>query len=694
MSTFVLEIGSEELPSRFLPGEEAFLAGKFTELLADRGLEHGSLHVYSTPRRAIVLIEDVKAVQSERDEEVSGPPVRVAYKDGKPTKALEGFCRTNGVAINDAYSVKTPKGEYVAVRRHSGGRPAAEILAEICPGIIAQIPFAKRMHWGSDSFLYARPLHWILALLDEDVVQFECGPVSSGRMTRGHRVHGAGPFSVPSAGTFLNLLKEKGGITPDGAERREMIIKGADSQAEAAGGRVLWNDALLQEVVGLAEHPVPLLADFDPLYLEVPREVLLTSMQTHQKSFGVEDAKGRLLPHFVTVLNMTPQDVELVRHGWERVLRARLEDARFFWHEDLGDSFEKWLDKLEHVIFIRGLGTMGDKTRRLESLCHWAATVCAPESAQDASRAGRLSKADLVTGLVGEFDTLQGTMGGIYAARMGESSTVASALAEQYLPAGPDSPLPASIVGALLSLADKADTLAGCFGLGMIPTGAADPNALRRCALGIIRILREYGFPIDVRELFARAQEAYGDTEWKISPTESLDKLMDFFTGRLRSYYQLLGADTLLVDAAIGADARHVKGVDERLNALVSFSKEDGFSEAVQTFKRVANIVKKQVAAGVSIPPVWKKSLLQEEPEKALASTLDEMLPQLDDLWDNGNYPGVLKTLTVLRPTVDAFFNGVMVACEDEALRGNRLAMLKSLANRFARLADFAALQI
>lgn len=694
MATFVLEVGREELPSRFLPVEEKHLKTRFAEELAANAVGFGAIRVMTTPRRAIVIVDDMEPVQKDRDEIISGPPVRVAYRDGVPTKALEGFARTNGVGVDEVYTVTTPKGEYVAAKKHIGGRPSAAILSEICPAIIASTPFAKRMHWGSHAFTYARPLHWVLALLDDAVVPFEVGPVTSGRLTRGHRIHGAGPFEVASASSYLEVVAAKGGVVPDGAQRRRMIVESADRQAAAIGGRVLWNDALLEEVVGLAEHPVALLADFDPLYLEVPREVLVTSMQTHQKSFGVEDAEGRLLPHFVTVLNLEPEDLRLVRHGWERVLRARLEDARFFWHEDLKGSFGHWLEKLDHVIFIRGLGTMGDKTRRLEGLCSWMAGLCAPDVAADAARAGRLSKADLVTGLVGEFDTLQGIMGGIYAARMGESAAVAAALGEQYLPAGPESPLPASVAGAILSVADKADTLAGCFGLGMVPTGAADPNGLRRCALGIIRILREFGFAIDVRELFARAQAAYGDIRWKVPAPKSLDQLMDFFAGRLRSYYQALGADTLLVDAALGAGLRFVRGVDDRLNALAAFSRNEGYASAVQTFKRVANILKKQKAAGAAIPAAWDASLLVEAPEKALAQVLGDVLPRLDRLWEQGDHMAALNMLLELRPHVDAFFDGVMVACEDAALRGNRLALLAAMADRFARLADFAALQI
>ncbi|MDM8217026.1 glycine--tRNA ligase subunit beta [Desulfovibrio piger] len=695
MATFVLEIGSEEVPSRFLPTEEQELEARFTAALEENALEHGQIRALSTPRRAILVVEDLNPVQTEREEVVAGPPVRVAYDaDGKPTKALEGFVRTNGCTLDDVFRQETPKGEYVAVRKRIGGAAAGDLLATICPAIITALPFAKRMRWGANHVAYARPLRWIVALLDSEVVPFEIGPVVSGRETCGHRIHGRGPFSVAHATDLLPLLADKGGITPLPADRRAAIISGGDAQAAAVGGKVLWKDSLLREVEGLTEHPVPLLGDFDASYLEVPREVLLTSMESHQKSFGVEGPDGALLPHFLTVLNLTPEDMGLVKRGWERVLRARLEDARFFWHADLRATFDSWLEKLDHVIFIGRLGSMGEKTRRLESLCrHLAETVADGKvTPDDAARAGRLSKADLVSGMVGEFDTLQGIMGGIYAERKGESPVVAQALKEQYLPAGPETPLPASLGGALLSLADKADTLAGCFGLGMIPTGAADPNGLRRCAIGILRIVLEYGLTLDLRSLFARALELYGDRPWKLAPNEAVDKLLDFMAGRLRNYWQGQGEDTLLVEATLGAGSEDIRDAGLRLAALAAFSKEAGYAEAVQTFKRVANIVRKQ--AGDDLRDQWDDALLQEEAEKNLAAVLRDLLPRLDTLRGTGDYAAALKTLLEVRPAVDAFFDGVMVMCDDAALRRNRLAMLNALGSRFARLADFAALQM
>ncbi|MBQ9406830.1 MAG: glycine--tRNA ligase subunit beta [Desulfovibrio sp.] len=694
MATFVLEIGSEELPSRFLDPEEKALQSLFSSALNEASLEYGGIDVMCTPRRAVTVIKALSPVQTTREEIVSGPPVRVAYDDsGMPTKALKGFAQNNACTLEDIFRVQTEKGTYVAVRKHIGGESAVKLLADICPRLIAALPFGKRMRWGTHTLAYARPLRWILALVDDQVVPFTLGPITSGRSTYGHRIHGPGPFTVNHAEDFLPLLAEQGGIVLDAAERRRMIVNNGDTLAQQIGGRIIWEDALLAEVQGLTEHPVPLLGDFDEAYLEVPREVLLTSMETHQKSFGIENADGKLLPHFLTVLNLTPERMDVVKRGWERVLRARLEDARFFWYADLKENIDHWLDKLDAVIFISGLGSMGDKSRRLERLCLWLADTCDSRLSADAARAGRLSKADLVSAMVGEFDTLQGIMGGIYAARKGESESVARALREQYLPAGPDSPLPESPLGALLSIADKADTLAGCFGMGMIPTGAADPNGLRRCALGIIRNILGFALDLDVREVFLQAQKLYGDRDWKLPPQDALQKLMEFFAARLRHYFLSKGHDTLLVEAVLGTDSRDVRDCNARLDALATFSKLPDYEAVVRTFKRVANILRKQAQKEL-VPDHWDASLLREDAEKHLASTLDTVLPALDFLWNSHEHVAALNKLAELRPTVDTFFDKVMVMAEEADLRCNRLSMLRQLGNRFARLADFSALQM
>jgi glycyl-tRNA synthetase beta chain len=699
MALFILEIGAEELPARFLAAQEEELKQRFQATLAEAELPCGSLRVLSTPRRAAVLLEDLAPRQEEREEVFTGPPVKAAYDaEGRPTKALEGFARGRGVTAADCFTLHLPekKGDYAAVRQRVGGRSAPELLAEICPAIISALPFPKRMRWGGNDFTHARPLRWIVALLDGDVVPFTVGPVQSGRRSFGHRVHGPGHFDLAHASEYLDYVANRAAVVLDAAQRRSRIRAQGDALAAAAGGIVLWKESLLDEVQGLCEQPVPLLGGLDKDFLALPREVLLTSMESHQKSFGVQGADGALLPHFLTVLNMRPPDEALVRNGWERVLRARLEDARFFWKTDMAGNFDAWLAALETVVFLGPLGSMGEKTRRLEALCGWLARKSAPadaDLARHAERAGKLCKADLVSGMVGEFDALQGVMGGIYARAMGEAEAVAAAIAGHYLPAGPDSALPETDAGALLSVADKADTLVGCFGLGLIPTGAADPNALRRCALGISRILLERGYRLDIRELFAEAYKLYGDRPWKLGREECLARLEDFFGARLKNLYISQGRQTLLVEAALNAGFSDVWAAGQRLAALERLSAREDFAHSVQTFKRVANIIRKQ-AAEMDLCGQWNEALLAEAAEKALAGRLAALLPRFDALWAEDDFDALFALLQELRPAVDAFFDTVMVMCEDAALRTNRLNLLRALVQRLERLADFAALQI
>lgn len=702
MSQFILEIGTEEIPARFLANTESELVARFTKALQEANVAFASMKAMTTPRRATLIIDGIEAVQSESEELVMGPPVRVAFDaEGKLTKAGEGFARTQGVDVAAIFTESTKKGDYIAVRKHVGGAKTVDLLAAMCPSLIMSLPFAKRMKWGSGDATYARPLRWVLALFDDAVVPFDLATISAGRQTFGHRIHGLGPWDVASTADYLPTMAEKAGITLDPAARRACIIEGGNAVATAAGGSIIWKDSLLDEVQGLGEHPVPCLGDIEERFLALPREVLLTSMESHQKSFGVEDANGKLLPHFLTVLNLTSTDPALVKKGWERVLRARLEDARFFWESDLAADSDAWLASLDNVIFLGPLGSMGDKTRRIADLCAWLAEATGTAPADLARRAGRLSKADLVSGMVGEFDTLQGIMGGIYARHKGEDEAVAAALAEQYLPAGPDTPVPPTACGALLSIADKADTMAGCFGLGMIPTGAADPYALRRCALGIARIVLEHGLKLDVEALFQKAMELYGERKWKLQPADAVVRLHEFFMARLKNLFMASGYETLLVEAALNAqvDANiktvDVQGMGARLAALADFSKRDDFGSAVLTFKRAANIIRKQGSeAGVVLSGQWSDALLQEDAEKALAACLNETFPRFDTLWQQAEYAQLFGLLGELRPTVDAFFEGVMVMCDDAELRANRLNLLKALVDRLGRLADFSALQM
>lgn len=694
MPAFLLEIGFEEMPSRFLASLTEELRQGLAGLLEQNKLSCAGVSTWSTPRRLTALVEGLDAEQRREEETVTGPPVRAAYDaSGNPTAAALGFAKGQGAEMSQVFTVDTPKGQYLALRKTTGGVKAEDILPGVCLSVFKALNFPKKMHWGSLDYTFGRPIRWIVALLDDQVIPFEVATVASGRSTYGHRVMGAGPWELAAVADYFPTLEEKGKVVLDPAKRRAAIVAQCQDAAASAGGRPIIGERLLEEVCGLVEYPLVILGNFDKRYLELPRQVLLTSMESHQKSFGVEDAQGRLLPHFLTTAGLVPTEVALVRKGWERVLKARLEDARFFWETDLAVSFDTWLKKLDTVTFLAPLGSMGAKTRRIEALCCKMAEQAKSEIMLDLCQAGRLSKADLVSEMVGEFADLQGIMGGVYARKKGESEQVAQAIAEQYLPLGPDSPVAASLGGALLAIADKMDTLAGCFGLDMIPTGAADPYALRRQALGICRTLVEHGLRLNLEQLIALAFAGYEGVTWKLDPAEARAKLLEFFGSRLKALYQGKGVRPQVVDAAIGAGFADVWALDARVAALTSFSESAGFDQAVLAFKRAANIIRKQ-AATMELTGAVSREKLVEPAELALADALTANAARFEELWAADDFDALFGLLGELRPSVDAFFDNVMVMCDDPELKLARLNLLKSLVDRLGRLADFAALQI
>lgn len=697
-TAFVLELGTEEMPARFLPDLERQVLEKLPGMLDEFHLEAGDLRVASTPRRLVIACEAMSLTQREGEDLLVGPPWKTAFgPDGSPLKPALGFAAGHGADPADLFSHDTPRGAYAALRRKTGGRPALEILPGCLREFVIGLGFVKKMQWGGGGLAFGRPLRWILCLLGAEVVPVEVGGITAGRLTFGHRVMGPGPWTVPDAASFARILTDQGRVVADRTARAQRIIQEGDGLAGNGQIRIVWKQALLDEVVQLVEYPRAVLGGFDPAYLELPREVLLTSMEKHQKSFGVEDESGTLLPNFLTVINLRPKDENLVRKGWERVLKARLEDARFFYRVDCRTPLENWLEMLDHVTFLAPLGSMGDKCRRLERLAALLASRFAPDSTVQAARAGLLAKADLVSEMVKEFAELQGTMGGIYAARRGEPETVAAALGEQYLPLGPESSVPGTLLGALLAMADKADTLAGCFGLDMAPTGAADPYALRRAALGICRIIMEHGLRLDVRELLQGAQDIYAKPDWNVAPKDALQRLMEFFGQRLRSYFQSQGYATRIVDAAVGAGVADVLALRTRLESLDRFSREEDFAASVLTFKRVANIIRKQAVETDEerlLTGDYEGDLLIEPQERELDRTWQVMLPRWKSLWEEDRFDELLGLLRELKPFVDALFDHVMVMCPERELRVNRLNLLKSIMDRFGLLGDFSALQV
>jgi len=694
MANYIWEIGTEEMPARFLPDLMDQLANLAADSLQDLGIGHEGIETYATPRRLVLWIANIDSRQEVREELIAGPPVRIAYDEqGELTRAGSGFASSQGVSPEELFTTSTEKGEYLAAQVRRGGEETVNLLPGVCADILGKLSFPKKMRWESSGFLFGRPIRWMAALLDEDVVPVQGASLTADRFTWGHRVQGPGPFTIPSAEEYFRIIREQGAVVLDRGERRDRVKREGEELAREKGGSVVWEEDLLEEVIDVVEFPKPVLGSLDRKYLDLPRNVLLTCMESHQKSLGVEDDQGNMLPYFLCTLNLEPKDLDLVRSGWERVLKARLEDANFFWRVDSQASLEQWREELKKVVFMGPLGSMWDKSERLQRICRYVDESLNIGMAGEIERAAAICKTDLVSEVVGEFDNLQGHMGGIYARQKGESETAARAVEEHYQPEGPESPVPESLAGALLSVAEKLDNLVGCFSLNMVPTGAQDPYALRRQALGIVRIILEKGLRISLSEMIRQARESYGAIEAKLSPEDCRSALEDFFLQRVRAYYTGQGYPTRIVEAALQSGADDLCLLDKRLKALDRFSRETDFEPAVLTFKRVDNIIRKQ-GAGETLDGSYEAESLSEPQERELARCIEEMGPRWRALWEEEDFDSLLAQLRELRPVVDAFFDNVMVMTQDRDLRRNRLNVLWSLLTMLSGLAAFSELQI
>ncbi len=697
MSDFIMEIGTEEIPARFLDNTQKELFARFTSALNEEGLSFDEITTYATPRRATIYIKNLAEKQEVKEEIFLGPAKKIAYaEDGSLSKAAQGFARGHKVSEEEIFLTDTEKGTYIAVKKQVGGKLASEILETICPQIILALPFPKKMRWHNYSLAYARPIHWILALLDDSIVKFSVGEINSSNTTCGHRIHGEANVEVSKAQNYFKVIEGQS-VVLDANERKEIIVKKANEIVSYNSGTILWKDSLLDEVKGLVECPVPLLGDFDKSFLELPREVLLTSMESHQKSFGVEDSDKKLLPHFLTVLNLHPKDSAIVKGGWEKVLRARLEDARFFWKTDNATisttEFNTWLDKLDKVIFLGPLGSMGDKSRRLEKLMEALAGKLNLDATL-AAEAGRCAKADLVSAMVGEFDTLQGIMGGIYADKL-EKPELGAAIREHYLPAGPETSVPSNDYAALLSLCDKADTLVGLFGLNSIPTGTADPYALRRNAISIARILRDKGWQLDIVEIFDIAYSFYAeDIKWKLEKKEAIEKLIDFYDARVKNLLLTEGNDPQVVDSVMNIATRtSMYEIAQRLIAIKAFAEHEKYIPTVQSFKRITNIIRKQ-AVNYTLTEEINSALFENDAEKAFFAKIDTYKNDFATAYQAQDFAKCFELLAQMSPVIDSFFDSTMVMADDEGIRQNRLNLLYTVQKPLSILADFTALQI
>jgi glycyl-tRNA synthetase beta chain len=682
-SELLLEIGTEEIPARFIPPALAEMAASFRKLLEQERIGVGEVITWGTPRRLALVAQEVAPAQSEASTEIIGPPKSKAYdSSGNPTPAAQGFAKAQGVAVSDLVEVDTPRGIYLAVSKRTAGRPTRERLQELLPSFILGLSFPKSMRWGSESITFARPIHWVLARLGGEVLPFTVGDVTSGGMTYGHRFLAPQAVEVEDAETYVAAL-EKAHVIVDPQIRRAHLEKELAQAAAKVGGEVVPNPGLLEENSFLVEYPSVVCGNFEEKFLALPEEVLITSMREHQRYFSLRGKDGRLLPHFIAVNNTLARNPDLVRQGHERVLRARLSDAMFFYQEDAKTPLEKRVDALKGVVFHSLLGTSYEKMERFRELAAVLAQGLAPDLKELVRRAAYLSKADIVTEMVGEFPSLQGVMGRQYARLSGEPPAVAEAIFTHYLPRHAGDLLPGDLTGALVGMADRLDTICGCFGVGLIPTGAADPYGLRRHALAIIHILRDKGLHLNLPEAVGATLDLL---KGKISrtPAETGLEVLDFFQTRLQHLLLGEGLDNETVAAVLAAGGEDVVDAADKARALEEVRRSTDFPTLAVAFKRVINIAR-GAEAGEVVP------LLFEHPEeKMLFEAAALMEAEVGQALEKRDYPAACRALAKLKGPVDAFFEKVLVMAEDENLRRNRLALLVGISSTFLRMADFS----
>ncbi len=686
----LLEIGTEEIPASFIPPALAALEERCRERLERARLSFGPVAVFGTPRRLCLVVSGVAARQPQREERLVGPPAKVAFgPDGSPTRAALGFARRHGVRVEDVRVEDTPRGPYAVVRKTILGRDAREVLKELLPELVSSIPFPKSMRWEGSGMRFARPIRWIVALYGDGVVPFRLADVSSGSRSFGHRFMAPSPVELKAdSAAYLELLEERF-VIPDPARRRGIILREAARAAAEAGGRLLEDEELLELNAFLTEYPTAVCGSFPRDFLRLPREVLVTAMKEHQKYFAVVDASGDLLPNFIAINNTRSPREELVKTGHERVLRARLSDAAFFFEEDTRRSLDAYVPELAGVVFHERLGTLLDKTRRIQALAGLLAGILAPEERETACRAALLCKADLLTEMVGEFPGLQGTMGRIYAGLSGEGPEVSRAIEEHYMPVRSGGALPSSVPGAICSIADKLDTICGTFAIGLRPSGTADPYGLRRSSLGILHILEDRSWGISLSSLISRAVGLLPEG-LRSREDELVRDVVLFFERRFASDAASRGFQQDVIEAAIRAGFDDPVDCLMRIRALSALRGREEFEPLGLAFKRVMNILKGYEGGDVA------PELLEQDEEKALWAAFRALAGKVDAILARGadeeRYRQALSAMLSIKPHVDGFFDRVLVMAEDERLRNNRLGLLWQISRLFLRIGDLSAI--
>ena len=707
MPDFLLEIGCEEIPARMIDSASQELKKRVADLLTRERLPAaGGLSRLDTPRRLAVLAADVPLSQADVAEQVTGPSVSVAFKDGQPTPAAHAFAKKVGLDITRLGRASTPKGEYLTAQVSRKGRQASEILAELLPKEIASIYWPKNMYWRERGELFVRPVRWIVALLDGEVIPLKFDGVRAGNESRGHRILAAGPVPIRSAGPSYVQTLESAKVL--GREEREKQIRKQLDASTRTIPEARWREdkELLDTVVNLTEFPSVILGNFEREFLELPEEVLVTVMRDHQKYFAVEGAKGKLAPHFLAVLNTDGDPAGIIRHGHERVLRARFNDARFFWQTDQKHSLRERVEMLKQVTFQKDLGSYYDKTMRVQRLASWLCEVLRQNGTAVrpgvVHKAACLAKTELTTALVKEFTARQGNVGGLYARvqrldpDLPEATrlAIADAIYDQYKPESMDDEVPRSVEGAVLSIADKMDSITGMFALSLIPSGSKDPFALRRQANAIVKIIAERQLPAPLAQSFADAREIYrgSSIEKKFSTkVDFREAIRSFFRERLEFYLRdVRGFAYDVVNAVLAAGADDVVDAIARAEAVTRVRPSADFESISIAFKRMKNILRQAREAGRHPAASVDTDVLREDAEKSLAALVPVTAKKVEELRAQHNYEAALLEISRLRPAVDKFFDKVMVMVEEEKTRANRLALLRSLVHEFSTIADFS----
>ncbi len=685
---YLLEIGCEEIPPGFVGPALWYGGQQFAEVLKKGRLSFDRVDIYGTPRRLTYIVRDLEERQKASEQTVLGPPKSVAFdQSGKPTKAAEGFAKGQGVSVSEMKLFQTDRGEYLGIVKEEAARPVEEILPQLVSDWIPTIPFKKTMRWADLDVRFARPVHWIVSLFGGKVIPLTFGNVTAGNTTYGHRFLAPGAISLGTPEEYFDKLAQAK-VFVDLEVRKERIRSGIRDAEKRIGRKWVEDEPLVETVANLVEYPVVLLGRFEEKYLALPREILITSMRTNQKYFVFEDDRGELFPGFAFVSNMIVPDNQVVVTGNERVIRARLSDAEFYYQDDLKQSLFDRAQALKNVLFQADLGTYWEKVERMAEIAAYAASEGFPPKAEDCRRAAYLSKSDLTTGVVKEFPELQGVMGRDYARKTGEKEETAQAVFEHYLPKGMSDELPGSDVGAAVAIADKIDMVCGCFGVGLIPSGTADPYGLRRQTLGILSILEAKGLRIPISGLVDRSLATlHGKLK---SPAGDVKrKVMEFITGRLSNLWTTQGTPADLVDAVLSAGLTDMVDMRAKLNALVAFRQEAAFEPLAEVFKRAINITKE--FAG---PFDVSEALFEHDEERALHKAIRDVSDGVHSAARSGKYSDAFREMARLQPLVSAFFGKVLVMAKEEKVKNNRLALLKGLSDLFASVADFSRVTV